>query len=114
MKHLTYSVSWSRWVLIDFESLIDFISEDSLSGAEAVYIQIKESALRLEHHPEIGRIVQELKSQNISIYREMIISHWRLLYKITDAKVDVMAVIDGRRDIDDALITRMIHRAIVS
>lgn len=112
MKPVEYSVSWSRWALVDFESIIDFISEDSMGGAEAVYHKIKDSAIRLEKHPEIGRIVPELKSQNIDIYREIIIQHWRLIYKITDEKVDVMAVIDGRRDIDDALIRRMINRTL--
>jgi len=112
MKLVEYSVSWSRWALVDFESIIDYIAEDSLSNAEATYIRIRDAAIRLEKQPEIGRIVPELKSENISIYRELVVSHWRLIYKISDARVDVMSIIDSRRDIDDALISRMINRTI--
>jgi len=112
MKAHEYSVSWSRWALIDLESIIDFIAEDNMANAEAVYLKIKESAIRLELHPDIGRIVPELKAQNIKIYKEVIAKHWRIIYKINDSKVDVMAVIDSRRDIDDALISRMINRTI--
>jgi len=112
MKPIEYSVSWSRWALVDLESIIDYIAEENLNNAEAVYLKIKDSAIRLERQPEIGRVVQELKSHKINIYREVIASHWRIIYKISDDNVDVMAIIDCRRDIDDALISRMINRTI--
>jgi addiction module RelE/StbE family toxin len=114
MKPVEYSVSWSRWALIDLESIIDYIAEDNLNNAETVYLKIKESAVRVEKHPEIGKVVPELKSHKINIYREVIASHWRIIYKISDENVDVMAVIDSRRDIDDTLISRMINRSISS
>jgi toxin ParE1/3/4 len=42
-------------------------------------------------------------------YHEIIISLWRLMYKIENNFVCVMAVIDGRRNIEDILLQRQLR-----
>jgi len=53
-----------------------------------------------------GRIVPELKTYGILSYRELIISPWRVVYRTSEQKVYVLAVIDSRRNIEDILIER--------
>ena len=41
-------------------------------------------------------------------YQEIIVEHWRIIYKIADDKVIVMSVIDSRRNVEDILLDRLI------
>jgi plasmid stabilization system protein ParE len=58
--------------------------------------------------PLQGRIVPELRHYNILTYRELINSPWRIIYKIEEKKVWVLAVLDGRRNMEDVLLDRFI------
>jgi len=60
----------------------------------------------LNQFPDRGRIVPELKAYGILSYRELIISPWRVVYRTSEQKVYVLAVIDSRRNIEDILIER--------
>ncbi len=110
MKTKLYEVSWSESAQKDLESIIDFILTDSKQNAESVYNQIKSNCQKLEKFPNIGRIPSELKAVSIESYREIIVMNWRILYKFDKEEVGVLAVIDSRRDIDDALLSRMLYR----
>jgi hypothetical protein len=46
--------------------------------------------------------------QGIAVYHELIVSPWRILYKIENRQVLVFAVLDGRRNIEDLLLQRLI------
>ncbi|MBU2513507.1 type II toxin-antitoxin system RelE/ParE family toxin [bacterium] len=105
-----YSVIWSRTAEYDLESIIDYIAEDSPFAARNVLAKIKQKSSLLYSYPARGRIVPELKEFNILQYREIIIDPWRVIYKVTDDKVFVMAVIDARRNVEDILLERMIGR----
>lgn len=60
--------------------------------------------------PERGRIVPELKLHSISLFRELIISPWRIICHITDRIVYVYAVIDCRRNLEEILLARFIRQ----
>jgi len=55
-----------------------------------------------------GRIVPELQYYSILTYRELINPPWRIMYKIEGNKVWVLAVFDGRRNLEDLLLDRFI------
>jgi hypothetical protein len=58
--------------------------------------------------PEKGRMVPELKDQGIAEYHELIVSPWRIIYKIEKKQVLVFSVLDGRRKVEDILLQRLI------
>jgi len=62
----------------------------------------------LDQFPDRGRIVPELKAHGILSYRELIISPWRVMYRTSEQKVYVLAVIDSRRNMEDILIERFL------
>ncbi len=104
-----YKVLWTLTVKKDLVDIIKYISRDSFEIAVEKYEKIKDAAQQLYRYPEQGRIIPELLDQNIRKYREIIISPWRLMYKIEVDIVYIMAVIDGRRNIEDVLLKRQLR-----
>ena len=78
--------------------------------AKRVLKRIKDRVEKLYHTPEKCRIVPELLDQGISTYHEMIVSPWRVIYKIEKKSVIVLSVIDGRRNVEDVLLQRLTTR----
>ncbi len=102
-----YRVVWANIAANDLKSIIDYIADDSPSNAFKTFKNIKQKASNLYLFPERGRIVPELQDQGILQYRELIISPWRLLYRISAKNVYVLAVLDSRRNIEDILLKRL-------
>ena len=48
-------------------------------------------------------------SQGISLYREIVIIPWRVIYKIERDRVYIVSVIDSRRNVEDVLLARLLH-----
>jgi len=104
-----FSVLWSDTAQRDLLNIIDYISIDSKQNAKNIFKKIKENASHLTTMPEKGRIVPELDFFNIRIYREIIESPWRIIYRIEEPKVHILAVIDGRRNVEDILLQRFLR-----
>jgi len=102
-------IIWAKTARIDLNEIVEYIVIDSVETALKKYYEIRESTKPLSEFPEHGRIVPELKNENIMKYREIIISLWRLMYKIEEKKIYIMAVIDGRRNIEDILMKRQLR-----
>jgi toxin ParE1/3/4 len=109
MTQGTYQVFWTQTAQRDLKRIIEYITVDSKIQARKVYFAIKRNAANLRQMPLQGRIVPELSYFNILIYRELINPPWRIIYKIEENKVWVLAVIDGRRNVEDILLDRFIN-----
>lgn len=110
MKLKRYPVYWSESAQFDLESIIDYIAAESIANARRVFAQIKEGCIKLERFPEIGKIPMELRDVNIDSYREIIVSVWKIIYRVNPESVSILAVIDSRRNRDDILLTRLLNR----
>ena len=102
-------VIWTKPALDDLDEIISYIAKDSAEVAIKQYERIKDSAIKIEKYPEQGRIIPELKNENIIKYREIIITPWRLMYRIENQRILVLALIDGRRNIEDILMKRQLR-----
>ena len=102
-------VLWTRTAREDLFEIIEYIKLDSVSIALQILEDIEAGVSRLSDFPEHGRVVPELKEQNVYRYREIIASPWRVIYRADHDKVYVMAVIDGRRDVADVLLNRQLR-----
>jgi len=49
-----------------------------------------------------------LAAVNIKDYREVIETPWRIIYKIDEDAVHILAVIDSRRNVQEVLIERLL------
>ena len=107
-----YQVVWSNIAENDLRNIIEYIADDSPPNALKIFKSIKQKVSSLTTFPERGRIVPELRDQGILQYRELIISPWRILYRISEMKVFVLSVLDSRRNIEDILLKRLTNSKI--
>ena len=104
-----FRVEWTRAASSDLLNIVDYISEDSIDTAINIFEKIRSKCETLNQSPERGRVVPELKEYGISSYHEIIIKPWRIIYRISDNNIYVLAVIDSRRNIEDILIERFLE-----
>jgi len=104
-----FRVEWSRAASTDLLNIIDYISEDNTADAISIFEKIRSKCETLNQSPERGRVVPELKEYGISSYHEIIVKPWRIMYRISDNKIYVLAVIDSRRTVEDILIERFLE-----
>ncbi|KGP75793.1 plasmid stabilization protein [Desulfosporosinus sp. Tol-M] len=99
---------WTQTAQQDLKRIIEYIAADNDLQARRVYLAIKQKADNLGQMPLQGRIVPELRLHSILIYRELISPPWRIIYKTEENKLWVLAVIDGRRNVEDLLLERFL------
>ena len=104
-----YTVRWTDTAEKDLKIILDFIAEESIDEALNILERLRERAANLYSMPEHGRIVPELKEQGIFIYSEIISSPWRIVYKINDKIIYVLAVLDSRRNLEEILLDRFVY-----
>jgi|SRR5210317_2045573 len=88
-------VKWSVPARNDLKQIHDYIAKDSKYYAQKVIQEVIPKTETLTELPEIGRIVPEISDQNI---RELIVYSYRLIYEMSGAGVEILAIIHGRRD----------------
>jgi toxin ParE1/3/4 len=108
MSH-SYEVEWAGVVEGDLRGIINYISTDSPANALKILHKIRQKVSSLNSSPQRGRILPELQAQGITLYRELIVPPWRIIYRISDIKVYVLSVLDSRQNVEDILLNRMIH-----
>ena len=106
-----YNVYWVESAENDLVSVIEYIHSVNPQAALESFKIIKKKVSSLNSLPQRGRIVPELKEHGVSIYREIIIPPWRVIFKIVDEKVFVLAVIDSRRNVEDILLERLMRKS---
>jgi toxin ParE1/3/4 len=100
-------VVWTRTAEEDLAGIVDFIADDNIEAAFVVFERIRERAAALHDLPDRGRIVPELHQNGIIQYRELIFAPWRIIYRHDEDNLYVMAVFDGRRNLEDLLLERL-------
>jgi toxin ParE1/3/4 len=106
----SYHILWAEVAESDLREIIAYIAIDSLSNALKILGRIKKRAAGLCRFPERGRIVPELQEQGIPIYREVVETPWRILYRISANDVYILSVLDSRRNIEDILLKRLLYQ----
>ena len=104
-----YKIEWAKVAENDLKGIIEYIADDSTANALKILKRIQQKASSLHTLPDRGRVVPELQDQGILIYRELIISPWRIIYRISEKKVYVLSVLDARQNIEDILLKRLIY-----
>jgi addiction module RelE/StbE family toxin len=105
-----YFIKWTAPAREDVNEIIDYISKTNLNYAVKVLDNIEENVRSLDMFPERYRIVPELEKYGYFMYREIIVEYWKIIYKIENEYVFIMLVIDGRRNLEDFLLKKMLLR----
>ena len=104
----SFTVEWTETASSDLDRILDFIEQDRPMAALRVLANIERRAAALRTHPQRGRIVPELAALQMRSYRELVITPYRLLYRIAERMVYVLGVFDGRRNLEDLLLERIL------
>jgi len=91
---MDYRVTWSPTALDDVDAIAEYINRDSPAYTWAVVNKILDTARKLEVFPNAGRIVPELDDSEI---REHFVYSYRIIYRIQNNDVLIVAVVHGRR-----------------
>jgi len=93
----------------DLEDIISFVAIDSPLDAERLLVRLSAKARSLETSPHRGRIVPELLRFGMRTWRELVVRPYRLVYRVTGETVFVLALFDGRRELEDVLLERLVR-----
>jgi toxin ParE1/3/4 len=102
-----YRVIWTPVAQKDLESLLTFVSQDSVSAAVKIFKTVRLKASLLYKYPERGRIPPEISHIPGLSFRELVFSPWRLIYRVKRDRVEILAFFDGRRDLSETLFERL-------
>ena len=99
--------------------IISQFAEDDLDEIAAYYVSLspgyvekvisdfEENVMSLKEHPKSGRIVPELEKQGIIRYRELIQGYYRIVYEISEETIIVHTIIDGRRNFEELIVSKL-------
>jgi plasmid stabilization system protein ParE len=108
MSNRRRSVVWTEIAARDLERLAARLAEAAPLRAERILDRIisrAESLVTLSHR---GRTPPELRPVADRTWLEVIEAPWRILYRVVETTVEIHAVLDGRRDLRDILLERML------
>lgn len=109
MSRRRFSVAWTEIAVRAVERPAAYLVDESPLRADAVVGRIIARFESLDRSPEPGRTPNELRSIGNRTLRELQESPWRILYRIVGTKVEVPGVLDGRRDLDEILLERLLE-----
>lgn len=90
-------VRWTPQAADDLEAICLFIARDAPQVAAAFAGRILSATERLAEHSRLGRVVPELDEENI---REIIVGSFRVIHRIRDGDVQILAIHHGARVLD--------------
>jgi len=105
-----FTVNVNKTAKNDLREIMRFISKNNPMNALNLLKRIQDRINSLDHFPERGGYVPELLKQNIKDYRQLIESPWRIIYKIDKNIVNVLLLMDSRRNTQDILVERLLGK----
>lgn len=103
------AVFWTSSANKDLVEISEYLAEESIDAAEAFLSRVDERLTQLAEFPQIGRVVPELERHNVTRFREVVLSPWRFVYREEKNEIFVITVFDGRRNIEDILLRRLLR-----
>jgi len=107
-EHEKYLVNITENAENDLNEIISFIAQNNPQTALKILAKIQAKINALDHSPYRGAYVPELLAKNIKDYRQITESPWKIIYKVDDDIVNILAVIDSRRNLSDILIKKLL------
>ncbi len=93
----------------DLEALYRYAVEPRSAAQAADLLDEIQSAIEtLASFPNRGATPQELAILGVREYRQIIVSRYRIIYRVLDGVVYVLIIADGRRDMQSLLERRLL------
>ena len=107
-EYKKYHVKMTQSAENDLNEIIDFIAQNNPRTAILIMEKIIDKIKTLDHFPYRGGYVPELLIKNVKDYRQITEKPWKIYFKVDDNIVNVLAIIDSRRNLKDILINKLL------
>jgi plasmid stabilization system protein ParE len=101
-------VVWTAVAARDVERIAERIAEDSPLRVDKIIDRIVDRAEALATLSQRGRTPPELRAIGDRTWLEVIEAPWRIVYRVVGPTIEIHAVLDGRRDLRDLLLERLL------
>jgi toxin ParE1/3/4 len=91
----------------DLNEIAEYYYSLSPSYVEKTVRQFEENVMSLKQNPLRGRVVPELEKFGYTRYREIIQGNYRIVYEVSNDTVIVHVIIDGRRDFESLIFSKL-------
>lgn len=88
-------LEWTDPAVTDIENIQEYLARDSPEYADSVVERLILSVERLKSFPQSGRAVPEASDLKV---RELIVSAYRVIYRVRKGKAQILAVVQSARD----------------
>jgi toxin ParE1/3/4 len=106
---MKYKITYSKDMGEELSEIILWYRYNAgVNTAKKLYVRIKAHINKLKDMPGTGKPVQILKDIGVNDYRQIIIDHWIIYYKIEEKYITVVSIIDGRRNLEEILYKKII------
>jgi addiction module RelE/StbE family toxin len=103
-----YTVNITQNAENDLTEIIEYISQNNPQEALKILEKMQTKIRTLDHFPYRGGYVPELLEKSIKDYRQLLETPWKIIYKVENEQVNILTVIDSRRNLQDILVKRLI------
>lgn len=98
---MKYIVSWTNSTKIDLQEILDYyLINENFSIAKNLLNKILKSVTLLESNPKLGKSETLLNGD----YRFIISGIYKIVYKINNKRIYIIAIFDNRRNPDEFVI----------
>ena len=104
-------VRWTPSATLDLVGIVRYLKRHSPQAAQQFLTTARTKAKALTDFPHRGRVVPELARIGITHWREVVFAPHRLVYTVEDDRIEVDALVDSRRDVEDILLERLVQRS---
>jgi toxin ParE1/3/4 len=105
-----YTVIMTKHAEDDLNEIIAFIARNNPKTAKKIFERIQNKINTLDCFPSRGGYVAELLAKNIKDYRQITESPWRIIYRIDGKVVNILAIVDSRRNLQSILVKKLLKR----
>jgi toxin ParE1/3/4 len=95
------AIDWTEPALVGLTETIAYIARDDRRAAEQLRDQILAATERAAAFPHSGRMVPELARPDV---REVIVRHYRIVYRVSETHVVIWAVHPGRMPLTEDVV----------
>ena len=100
-------IIFSRFAENDLNEIAEYYFSLSPAYVEKTVRLFEENVMSLKQNPLRGRVVPELEKFGYTRYREIIQGNYRIVYEVSNDTVIVHVIIDGRRDFESLIFSKL-------
>ena len=107
----TYRVGLSRNAKADIRAIRTYMIDHATREVADTFLRrLLQSIEKLENFPDRGSIPEEVRVLGIPEIRQISNRPYRIIYQVAKQSVNILMVVDGRRDLEPLLRRRLLNR----